>query len=213
MFTESGAQTSIRRTIDPKTLRRLKDAYRDCVRSVDKFMNQLMNDMDDETLIVFHSDHGEAFGEHGSFGHQSHLYEENIHVPLLVHGTDCDDTLDAPISTIKIPERLSRYAQEKTLNPSELTAEYVVSRTVDDSAITVRGDRWKYLQTEDEARLYDLANDGETVDVSQKHPSVFNALQTRSEEYLEALTATTESTEEVATDAAMEQHLRSLGYL
>ena len=37
----------------------------------------------DNTLIVVAGDHGEAFGEHGEFGHQIFCYEENIRVPLI----------------------------------------------------------------------------------------------------------------------------------
>ena len=40
----------------------------------------------ESTLIVFTSDHGEAFGEHGEKGHGRHLYQTTQHVPLiLVH--------------------------------------------------------------------------------------------------------------------------------
>ncbi len=35
-----------------------------------------------ETLIVVTGDHGEAFGQHGQFGHALGIYEENVHVPL-----------------------------------------------------------------------------------------------------------------------------------
>jgi arylsulfatase A-like enzyme len=39
----------------------------------------------DETLWVILGDHGEAFGQHdGNYGHTFQLYEENIHVPLLI---------------------------------------------------------------------------------------------------------------------------------
>ena len=38
----------------------------------------------DETLIVLLSDHGEEFYEHGGFSHGATLYEEQLHVPLLV---------------------------------------------------------------------------------------------------------------------------------
>jgi arylsulfatase A-like enzyme len=38
----------------------------------------------DDTLVVLTSDHGEEFREHGMFGHGNTLYEESIHVPLLV---------------------------------------------------------------------------------------------------------------------------------
>jgi arylsulfatase A-like enzyme len=38
----------------------------------------------DNTLIVLTSDHGDAFGEHDLFGHNYSLYNELIHVPLLL---------------------------------------------------------------------------------------------------------------------------------
>jgi len=37
------------------------------------------------TLIVIAGDHGEAFGEHGEFGHMMFCYEENLKVPLIVY--------------------------------------------------------------------------------------------------------------------------------
>jgi arylsulfatase A-like enzyme len=39
--------------------------------------------LDDETIVVLTSDHGELFGEHGVYNHIS-LYNENVHVPLIV---------------------------------------------------------------------------------------------------------------------------------
>lgn len=33
-----------------------------------------------------HADHSEAFGEHGTYGLHPVRYEENVHVPLLIHG-------------------------------------------------------------------------------------------------------------------------------
>ena len=38
----------------------------------------------DSTTIIVTSDHGEGFGEHGYFLHAHHLFEEFIHVPLIV---------------------------------------------------------------------------------------------------------------------------------
>ena len=36
-----------------------------------------------DTLVVVAGDHGEAFGEHGEFGHQVFCYGENLRVPLI----------------------------------------------------------------------------------------------------------------------------------
>jgi len=38
----------------------------------------------DQSLIVVVADHGEAFGEHGEWSHGLFLYDETIHVPLLI---------------------------------------------------------------------------------------------------------------------------------
>jgi arylsulfatase len=38
----------------------------------------------DDTLVVVVSDHGEEFGEHGTFGHGTHLHGEVTRVPLIV---------------------------------------------------------------------------------------------------------------------------------
>ena len=49
-----------------------------------KLLDTLKNrDLFESTLVVVVGDHGEAFGRHERFGHASHLYEENVHVPLV----------------------------------------------------------------------------------------------------------------------------------
>ncbi|MEM9861061.1 MAG: sulfatase [Myxococcota bacterium] len=40
--------------------------------------------LDDETLVVITSDHGEEFWDHGSVGHGHSVYEELLHVPFFV---------------------------------------------------------------------------------------------------------------------------------
>jgi choline-sulfatase len=40
----------------------------------------------DRTYIVFSSDHGELFGEHGLWGHHGYFYEESTRIPLIVAG-------------------------------------------------------------------------------------------------------------------------------
>lgn len=36
-----------------------------------------------KTLVLVVGDHGEAFGEHGEDGHSNHVYDVNIHVPMI----------------------------------------------------------------------------------------------------------------------------------
>lgn len=65
------------------------DRYLAEVRQVDERLGLLLDHLRDRgleqrTIIVLTADHGEAFGEHGSSYHATTLYEELIHVPLVI---------------------------------------------------------------------------------------------------------------------------------
>jgi len=54
----------------------------------------------DSALIIFTSDHGEEFLDHGHWGHGHSLYHELIHVPLIVkfpHGRDAGRVISANV--------------------------------------------------------------------------------------------------------------------
>jgi arylsulfatase A-like enzyme len=60
------------------------------IRAMDSSFGQLTDYLKrkgiyDDTMIIFTSDHGEEFGEHGVWGMHSHtLYNEQLHVPLII---------------------------------------------------------------------------------------------------------------------------------
>ena len=61
------------------------------IRQTDDEIATLLDLMDkdgflDDTWVVVSADHGEAFKEHGFTAHGGNVYEEQIHVPLIVHG-------------------------------------------------------------------------------------------------------------------------------
>jgi arylsulfatase A-like enzyme len=67
------------------------DGYDDGIAYLDDQLGQLFAALDSRallsnTLIIITSDHGELHGEHGVYGHGSHLYREVAGVPLLVVG-------------------------------------------------------------------------------------------------------------------------------
>ncbi len=69
-------------------LRRLYDRR---VEHVDRVIGQLLDGMraaglDERTVVVLGSDHGERFGEHGGFAHGPDVYEELLRVPLIMSG-------------------------------------------------------------------------------------------------------------------------------
>lgn len=67
----------------------LKDLYDAEIAFVDEHFGRMLEELDrrgflDDTLVVFVSDHGEEFLDHGRHGHGATLYQEQIHVPLIL---------------------------------------------------------------------------------------------------------------------------------
>ena len=60
----------------------------------------------DSTVIVFLADHGDELYEHGSWLHGQSLYEELLHVPLVLRIpglTDAGARIPQPVSVIDVP--------------------------------------------------------------------------------------------------------------
>ena len=67
----------------------LQKMYDAEILSVDIEFGRLLNALDvreerDSTIVVLTSDHGEEFAEHGAYFHGHSLYDELIHVPLII---------------------------------------------------------------------------------------------------------------------------------
>jgi len=90
---------------DERDVAHLHDLYRGDVRYADDALARILDGLResgilDACVLVLVSDHGEEFLEHGSFEHQKKLYEELVHVPLLIRlpgghrgGTVIDDAV------------------------------------------------------------------------------------------------------------------------
>ncbi|MCP5053075.1 MAG: sulfatase [bacterium] len=76
--------------IDDADKQHIINTYDAEIRSMDDSFGKLIeylkkSNLYDNTLIIFTSDHGEEFGEHGVWGMHSHtLFNEQLHVPLIV---------------------------------------------------------------------------------------------------------------------------------
>lgn len=74
-------------------LQLLKQLYNAAVRYVDHCVGEFVDSIRDlhlleDTVILIMADHGEAFLEHGFLGHPQSLYEELIHIPLIIYNLD-----------------------------------------------------------------------------------------------------------------------------
>ncbi len=66
------------------------DRYLNTVRYQDFFLEKLFDQykelgLYEDTIFVILGDHGEGFGEHGLKQHDNTIYEEGLHIPLLIH--------------------------------------------------------------------------------------------------------------------------------
>ena len=66
------------------------NAYDNTITITDAVFNQFINQLKsfgfiENTIIIYTSDHGQAFNEKGTFTHGSHVWQEILHVPMLVH--------------------------------------------------------------------------------------------------------------------------------
>jgi arylsulfatase A-like enzyme len=78
-------------TTTPEEKQHLLDLYDGEIRYTDDEIGRILDHfkssgLDKSTLVVFTSDHGEEFLEHGSWEHQKTLYEEVIRIPLALRG-------------------------------------------------------------------------------------------------------------------------------
>ncbi|UCF80661.1 MAG: tetratricopeptide repeat protein [Acidobacteriota bacterium] len=72
-------------------LERYENAYDGEVAYTDRMLSRLLGmmreqDLLENTLVVFASDHGEALGEHGEAEHGLFLYQPTVRAPLILHG-------------------------------------------------------------------------------------------------------------------------------
>ena len=140
---------------DPVLHDRLLTAYDDSIRYTDALLERLHSDLGD-AIVVVHGDHGEAFGEHGTYGHEPYLYEENVHVPFVVGDMSTRERVPArpvsqPVSLCVLPRLLASVGADGVAFDSE-AGEFAVSRTRHGNRIALRGQTLKYIRNEDEDR-------------------------------------------------------------
>jgi arylsulfatase A-like enzyme len=106
-------RTGLGREVARRTLRDLQNLYRAAIRQVDLSIGRVIETLAlsgklDSTAIVVAGDHGEEFQEHGHLAHYPKLYDELIHVPLIVHTPEGDPAVeDTPIGLDAIPPTVS----------------------------------------------------------------------------------------------------------
>lgn len=215
-------------------VRDLRTLYEAEIRYTDHHIGQLFDELVrrnvlDETAVFITADHGEAFGEHGRFGHHPYHFDELVHVPLIarIPGND-HRTVKEQVSLIDLPPTICDIFgidapdtfQGRSLTPliegGSLSDEPAICTSKGGDVLACRTPRWKCIwRVEDKrVRLFNLVTDpGEVTDVAGDNPEVVKALLEPLQNYREEADATDVSLPEVEESEAAQDRLRELGYL
>lgn len=95
-------------SITSEERRLMVDRYDEEIRYTDTALGEFFDELRrrglwEDSIVIVSSDHGDAFGEHGWYGHPRRPESELTHVPLIVRapGLDAAD-VDVPTSTLDI---------------------------------------------------------------------------------------------------------------
>ncbi|WP_435196361.1 sulfatase-like hydrolase/transferase [Natronomonas sp. EA1] len=206
-------------------LRQLYDAAIDYVDDqVGRIIDQLKSSgRFGDTLVIVTSDHGELFGEHGQFGKPERMYDELLHVPLIVaNGPDwVEDATNNLVSLLDIPPLIHEVLNTEVPDVYEgqipgiaearesIIAEHEVHGDV---IVGARSEEWLYEADEirDEHRLFDLRDgDFQQVPISE-YPDV--PVNTVVAERLKSLDVNTRRLEDEV-EGDVQSRLEDLGYL
>jgi arylsulfatase A-like enzyme len=80
----------VKNSLDDSDIQYIKDLYDEEISYTDSSIGQLLDAVDklglmDNTVIILTADHGEEFMERARFGHGRTLYQELIHIPLIIY--------------------------------------------------------------------------------------------------------------------------------
>lgn len=81
----------------------IRDRYDNCIYWIDRELQRLYAQLEPEDILVFYSDHGEEFWDHGGYEHGHTLYDELLRVPLVIKAPGLPaGRVDAPVSLLDI---------------------------------------------------------------------------------------------------------------
>lgn len=169
----------------PPARRVLVDEYDRTIREADDLVGGLLDELvalglDDRTLVVLVSDHGEGFGEHGSLGHSFSGHQEVIRVPIVLRGPGVPEglSIETPVSLVDVAPTVLDWLGLSPLSVSQgislapgLRGEPLPDRRslffswLGREAAGVRHGPWKYKRVHNRRSLFNLDEDP-----TEKHP-------------------------------------------
>jgi len=230
--------------LTPKEIDYIIAVYDGGINYVDEQLGKIFDkldqlDIDDNTIIIVTSDHGEAFKEHGRLRHGHKPYIELVHVPLIMKGPGIPrnriyenyvqhiDIVPTILEILNIPQReelqgRSLLSLMKNCEIQEYPKTYSWGKDKNKPqwpwpfSTSLRTKEWTYIMNQDGSdELYDKINDPkEQNNLIEKRPLIAQELKEELEDFI-ALTSETKPpvAEKVDIDKELKERLKSLGYL
>lgn len=214
----------------------LEESYDAEIRYADDQLERLFRRLEelgflDHALVVILSDHGEEFGEHGGLLHRISLYDELLHVPLIVWGPQVAKAVVDPrmVSLVDVaPTILSAagIAPPASMEGKNLLSDARQPPEDEDAAVfsqytsllySIRTHRWKLIEDKRRNRqlLFDLRVDpGEHHNLRKRRPEIAHELAERLERWRQSVPVLEDLDAAMPTlDEDEVKRLRALGYL
>ena len=144
---------------------------------VGKVLNTLKEEgLEDDTIVIFTSDHGFHLGEH-SFWMKVSLHEESVRIPMIIKVPGkkpavCNSFVElldlyptiAELAGIKTSKHLQGKSLVKTINkPNRKVRKMAFSVSQGGKTFLLRTEKWAYIQYDEDAasgiELFDMEND------------------------------------------------------
>jgi arylsulfatase A-like enzyme len=186
----------------------------------------------DDTVIVLVSDHGEEFWDHGGFEHGHTMFQELLHVPMIVWGPDVRpprigepvsiaDVLPTVLEALELPA-------EEGISGRSLWGSLTEGDPIPERGLVAEGNlygperkaliRWPHKVVLNivtrERKLFDLeADPEEKEDRAKEQVALLNSLLSELQAELRSATRERVQSQAAELDAATRDQLRALGYL
>jgi arylsulfatase A-like enzyme len=236
-LSNSQINATFRSQRDHSMARRLTALYHSEISYTDDQVRIIFGELgvDDNTLVIFTSDHGEEIGEHGMIGHRWTLFEEVVQVPLFVwwpavlpegkrvgQGVSIVDILPtlAEMGAIAAPKRCQGQSLVPLLSGAAGRQDSHAYLELHPPNPSLRGlvtERWKLIRpidSENRPLLFNLVIDpGEQKDNEPSQSQTAQQLNQQLAGWVKALPKAPETTYFSSQDKEEIEKLRALGYV